>query len=214
MSRGNYIFASGIATPPSLSSHHSNRTRNNNNSSNNPSPRNSHLLHNSTLQSPSPRTLTINAAAATATTPTRPNQSSQSNLTLPSQMSQSNDRARETLEDWAIADFVGLIDEDSQHTLADGDEGGFLTGWGEYVPSVSMPEMPSVNMRDMSMSLPDMPSVSMPSVTMPEMTMPSYEMNMGEYVPSLPSVPGINTTITSPSCRIIVFQTLVKPCNR
>ena len=97
---------------------------------------------------------------------------------------------------------------------------------GEYVPSVSMPEMsmasvsmPSVTMPEMSMSLPDMPSVSipemsMPSVSMPEMSMPSYEMNMsmpemnmGEYVPSLPAVPGNSaTSFVQPIPLIIPFH--------
>ena len=94
-SRGNHIPASGIATPPSLSSQCSSR-----------SSRSSRKHYD---QSSSPRT------------PTHPSQNSQSNLSRPSQLAQSNDRARtETLEDWAIADFAALMDEDAQHTLTTG----------------------------------------------------------------------------------------------
>ena len=238
-SRGNHIPASGIATPPSLSSQCSSR-----------SSRSSRKHYD---QSSSPRT------------PTHPSQNSQSNLSRPSQIAQSNDRARtETLEDWAIADFAALVDEDAQHTLTTGkiseitlsmmntlsrkhtlfyeqineqnlnnyhqqinmkagadDGAGFLSRWGgyvnmgEYVSSVSMPEMsmPDMSMPDMSMPEMSIPEMSMPEMSMPEMSMPSYEismslpdmpsvsmpeMSMGEYVPSMPSVPGEISTYSNP----------------
>ena len=211
-SRGNHIPASGIATPPSLSSQCSSR-----------SSRSSRKHYD---QSSSPRT------------PTHPSQNSQSNLSRPSQLAQSNDRARtETLEDWAIADFAALMDEDAQHTLTTGkiseitlstmntlsrkhtlfyeqineqnlnnyhqqinmkagadDGAGFLSRWGgyvnmgEYVSSVSMPSvsMPEMSMPDMSMPDMSMPEMSIPEMSMPEMSMPSYEISMS--LPDMPSV--------------------------
>ena len=69
------------------------------------------------------------------------------------------------------------------------DGAGFLSRWGgyvnmgEYVSSVSMPEM---SMPDMSMPDMSMPEMSIPEMSMPEMSMPSYEISMS--LPDMPSV--------------------------